>query len=972
MPLLSQIPAIYLEMSSADTHNELPGAPYGIGPVQWSSVRTFLDQNAQPFYDIGYREFIFHGLFGRNKFANPIAVDYNSWQAMTESGVEEYADYVIEVRDEIYDFAIRNPEAVIYIYVGAIWAQAMNNITGEKARQDAVLSVLEPWSGYSWPTQLRFIFDACWDYSDDPNRMTEDKWAELQTVWDQIGLDYCWGEALPEATVEDSWNWRSMAIENTYQEQIANTTGHPSSIIGEVLRVGNGTGTDVWRDMLDEGDFGSTAEWETQGILNFIDDCRSQGHKFALSPGAFLGHGHLEQASYGPDPEELFNDIEMPPESGGQPMNGYQEDPLVFYTKYYLDSSASGGDGTSSSPYNSWAELIANETLTNNTIVYAKGTFFEDVDLDMNLSRLVIQRWPGEAQPKWRPVSLVTNWELHTSGGTSDVYRQVLAETKYFPHASVPYMVVDWEEADSNGVYGTAIGTGFMELGANETALQSIDWGWFQQPSNRVLISVPKGVDPNDHTFYALENPVNNSAGHAWAVTGDIDDLHIDADIGLATKNDSAQQGNALDITGDFDSLTLYSPNLQGAWYHNFVTRGQNQGSITVDTTQGRGIVATSFGGNDACLVVYAGNSWTGEVNIKGIDCYGYTYTDVTNTPVITGSITGFATHAASGVSHSGKQIVFQDCSFTPDPNQTTIEHSAFSVIAGSIEHNIPSDRDDPDEYSVWVTDCNLDGKIRIGGGSGSDLSVYFARNKVAPDFSSVASFLAEAGLVFVYGASGKSTYALLEYNIIQPKIADLTGSAILQINGSGGNEYVTFQHNSVRMGDTGMNIDSSIINLPTSAGAGSVGDLVFTRNIFDSFDDSAYLLANSLDFLLYATWIDNLYSANLNSTSNRAYGSDILNDGGTRDMQEEVDGITLSNPGTTGFFEITPTYQDASTLEPAGIMKQYKSTVLPIVGRVGYGNGRRGNNTVGAWQYGRGGSLRTLRRRMILMEEYN
>lgn len=951
------MPAIYNEMASSDVNNPLPGAPHGIATELWDDVDQWMSDYVTDFYDMGFRHFIFHGVFGRNKTANPGVVDYNSWQAMTtpvlEGGVQEHIDFANDVRDAIHDFAVSHPDATIYIYVGAIWAPAMELLTGTE-RQEAIDSVLEPWTAHTdYPQPLKFIFDACWDYSDSPNRMTAEKWTELQGVWDQIGREHVWGEALPETSVPDSHRFQSMAIEDTYQDQIANRS---EDIIGLRIRVGNGTGTNVWRDRLDRNYFATTAEWETQGINDFIADCKENCHMYALSPGEFFGYGEGEQATYGPTPASVLGELCDPEQMalGGTTMAGYLEDPQISYTKIYLDSTADGtGDGTEGDPYNSWAEMMAEEGfLNNNTIVYAKGIFFEDVDLDMNLSRLIIQRWPGEAQPKWRPVSLVTNWELHTSAGSSDVYRQVLAETEYFPHASVPYMVVDWETQDANGVYGSSIDTGFMELGANETALQSIDWGWFQQPSNRVLISVPKGVDPNDHTFYALENPVNNTAGHAWAVTGDIDDLHIDADIGLATKNDSVQQGNALDITGDFDSLTLYSPNLQGAWYHNFVTRGQNHGSITIDTSQGRGIIATSFGGNDACWVVYAGNSWTGTVDTSGIDCYGYAYTDVTNTPVIAGSITGFATHAASGVSHTGKQIIFQDCSFTSDPNQDEIEHTAFACIAGSIGHNNPSDRDDPDDYSVWVTDCNLDGKIRLGGGSGSDISVYLSRNKVASEFGNVSSYLSEAGHIFVTAPTGANTYAFFEHNVLQPTLPDLTNSALLQITGSG-DEYLTFRYNSVRPGNTAMNINNSLVNLSTSAGNGVIDGLIFEGNLFDSLDDSIYLLLNGLDYLLYSTWTDNLYSANLNSTANRSFGSDILNDGGTRDMQEEVDGITLSNPGTTGFFEITPVYVNEITMEPDPVTRTYKSTTITIPERVGYSNNRLTDGTVGAWQYG-------------------
>jgi hypothetical protein len=333
------MPAIYLEMSSSDyTSNpgyidtppyydpELPLAeqipPLQFGLTPWRDFDTWWEENVVAFYNFGFRSFIFHGPWGRNRDEDGSVIDYNSWQTVHQANDPQTVAWCENLRDKIHEFATTFPGVVIYIYVGGVRSNAMQAITTEPARTTALYSPMTPFEAYTdWPTPVRYIFDASWSFSAG---MTDAEWEEMEQVYDHIGRKYVWGEALPKDDIPRSWGRKSMAIDNTYLQQAKsdstdldydlysayeaaeNVSTSTAISAGEVIRIGNGTGTAIWIASADDD--------ETVGVENFIADCKRLGQAFALSPGEFLGYGFGSE-DVGPDPTTVPYEFKPGPTS---------------------------------------------------------------------------------------------------------------------------------------------------------------------------------------------------------------------------------------------------------------------------------------------------------------------------------------------------------------------------------------------------------------------------------------------------------------------------------------------------------------------------------------------------------------------------------------------------------------------------------------------------------------------------------
>jgi len=578
--------------------------------------------------------------------------------------------------------------------------------------------------------------------------------------------------------------------------------------------------------------------------------------------------------------------------------------------EYWLDAGAISGNGSQSSPYGSYAELLASETLESSDEVYMRGIFFEDIAFNDGFDMYSVKRWPGFPQAKIRPCTVAEFDTVHDATGTYDV----LVTTATF--ATKPTeLVQDWEIEDNKRLYGQGNGSGFMVettetlLASAITDLKANVGRWFYDSSTDLIYcSVPKGDVNEDHVWYVTNTGTNNSNGAAVSISGTIGTIILDLDISLGTKTASAQDGNGIDCSASFDKIILISPNIQACYYHNFVTRGNSHGEVVLMDTYGKPLFASAYGGNDGIFTLYAGVAWPGEMDIDEVTIYGYNLRDTQGNLYKEGSVKGFG-HHNNGDDVGPNAIRFNDCVYRRDPLATVDANPAVVMTAGNIKHTIPTGEDlkDPLKYSVVFTDCDLEGGIVIGGGTNSNISFARRRCKIHGDMSQVASGLAGAGISHVTAGSGSVTVWYTESCASDHEQADVNSRSLLSFGNA--NTKIVGRNESFLGRGSGFSNSPAILT-----GSSTTGLVDFQGCQFDAESD-IHFMQGSIDIGDENQVIlqDNLYSTTLHATARPS--SPII-------LMSTVE----STIDPTGEFNTNPVYAESDSLEPDLATQKVKS----------------------------------------------
>lgn len=603
--------------------------------------------------------------------------------------------------------------------------------------------------------------------------------------------------------------------------------------------------------------------------------------------------------------------------------------------EFFLDAGAVGGDGSFESQYGSFAELFANETMESGDVVRAKGIFYEDLLIDQSLAVFKILRQDGEAQPKLRPCSLAVFDTVHSAAGTYDVLKTDAIYT-----TKPTELVQDYETEDANGLYGQGNGSGFNVhttatlMGAANTEMGANLGRWFWNVNDsRVYVSVLKGERNADHLWYATDTGITTSNGSVFQMTGSWGHVTIDLDTCLGTRATADQEGNGMDIAASFVTLTLVSPNIQGCNFHHYVSRGSTHGTIIIDTTHGRGLIASARGNNDGMVTLFAGSVFNGGSVVGDIDCWQYRWRDVNGNVYQDGNIKGFGTHNTGGAVPA-MGIIFDRCTTKRDPLAGIHNDPAFTCTAGGTQHVVPTTPGEISQYSVLLRDCDFEGGVNIGGGANATISVFNQRSKHWGDLSLVdASTMAGLGHMAVSSGASSQTHYHEESVTVAFELNDVINRA-LNSAAAAGSEYSNEGGSKMVLGNGYVN-SPCLYNFNTST---TRVEIKGTSHDCEN-EEAIHLFRGALnpDSMILA---DNLYSTNLNSSAHPASGTNLVTGGGSIKSVNDINGE----------FDTAPVYLDTDTLEPDEATRAVKS-ITKASGPLGI-NGNPFDGTYGSHQY--------------------
>lgn len=578
-----------------------------------------------------------------------------------------------------------------------------------------------------------------------------------------------------------------------------------------------------------------------------------------------------------------------------------------------------GGDGSSSSPFGTWAELDAAVDLVNGDIVLIDPTLplLESVHIESETGITVRSKTPGTlARVLCAETADVDNLIAQE---TFDVYA---SDNGSF--TSKPTCVT--ENWDTNTLpNGNRFG--FLVELEFQVDLETARGWWYDASNDRVLVSVESGDNAGDNTYYF---GINGSAIRISSPTN-VELIDISAELG-------AQLNTGYGIKGDgaVNGLTLTNCEADGNGYHsmgvtgtsctNFVTTGCVMRTISPDNdshwvayTTGTAISGCEFSSStmyldpwidvdEAASVVEAADPVTD--GIKGIACHHGSSADPT---------------LAGGVSISDIITVWSGYN-------TSSACRDITLTASDTNHSAPADQDVFDNYPVQITDCIFGGHGgQFGGGSGADVHVAMRRCQSSIVGTNTVGGLGGAGHWYLNTGASSNTVLYAEGCTFSADLNDTSGRSI--INASGSSSLILENCSLHLKGTYADGVNVSILGAGASTTLVKAGGCVFS---LEDTDRRFFSGGNSAQVAGFAEFSDCLYGPSNNQFWQSA------------NIQEAA---WLSTYDPDGKYDLTPDFADIDTLEPDTNLKAAVNTTR-VSGKRGI-NGRPYNLRYGAWQYG-------------------
>lgn len=614
---------------------------------------------------------------------------------------------------------------------------------------------------------------------------------------------------------------------------------------------------------------------------------------------------------------------------------------------YYLRFGATSGDGSSGSPYGSFTELQANETLSSGDTVYISNLapFLEGQITFSGLTLVSFLLWDeaedGSKWVKWNAeVQLPT--QVHNTAGTFDVYKTDDGAVS----AGVLGIVENWTDSDD----GNGNRYGFLDPYASASTDLPNNRGFNINGSNRLYVSVPDGESPVGREYLAL------LPGHGFVFHNCQSCVFNGIVVGLTTDPANGD-GYGIRVTGTSSANQFIDVEFDGCQYHGFGDLSDNPSSILtrpIFRTHKRGtdsqFVVYSSAGNGQCIVtdpVFWPVPWL-DVDEEVVDVWQ-------GVDISSGGVSAVAAHNndVSGAGFGASGLVMSG--FIQHPNTYIPERACyfFGATAGAMNHNTPVDPLDPSTYPIQFIDGLHSGPIIVGGGPlGSTNGINKAHaslTRVYPLVDGSNASLAATPVGGTIGATCNAASSSYEASILlvscalNGKTNDTAGDKLIygRINGA----EIRAINCSIFLGGTYAG-NEGLLGMGTS-----VGLMYFKQCIFDCEQAGAYLIPGGgaskarLEDDSQVVFEDCIYSTNLNTTYNNAYGG----------INAAYFASTID---TDGVYDIDPDYDDDATLEPDATLKALK--VDPAgTGPIGINN-LPYDGSYGAWQYGALGGNRS------------
>lgn len=612
---------------------------------------------------------------------------------------------------------------------------------------------------------------------------------------------------------------------------------------------------------------------------------------------------------------------------------------------YYLRFGATSGDGSSGSPYGSFTELQANETLASGDTVYISNLapFLEGQITFSGLTLVSFLLWDeaadGSKWKKWNAEAQLPT-QVHNTAGTFDVYKTDDGAVS----AGVLGIVENWTDSDD----GNGNRYGFLlEYASASTDLPN-NRGHNINGSNRLYVSVPDGESPVGREYLAL------LPGHGFLITNCQSCVFEDGVVGLTTDPANGD-GYGIRVTGTSSANQFTRMEYDGCQYHGFGDLSNLPTPIVTDC-----IYRTHKRGTDSQFVVYS-SSGSGQAVVTRNVFWPVPWLDVDKNPVnewqgvtLTGGVSAVAAHNNDviGAGFGPAGLVVRDSVQMPNTYLPERACYFFGSTAGGLNHNTPTDMDDYETYPIQFIDCVHSGEIVSGGGPlGSTNGINKSHVATVRCYQLIDGSDASRAATPVGGFIGATCNA--SSSSYEASILRVSCVAVCSTNDTAGDKIVYARINGAEIRSINCSdfLDGAYSGNEGMYGMGtSVGLLSFVRCIFDCDQANAYLIpgGGASKARLEGSQVvfeDCIYSTNLNSTYNNAYGG--INAGY---FESTID--------TEGVYDIDPDYDDDATLEPDATLKALK--VDPVgTGPIGINN-LPYDGSYGAWQYGALGGNRS------------